>query len=119
MLTLKDMHDLIDTITYKPGYKVLLKRDAGEDGRRFVQVAFERPDIVTGEMGVGYSGKRYVSEHMAKSEFVALVFGTFLALEEHECREMFKYRGRRIFGPHIDVDQLWEVARKVDVRETS
>jgi hypothetical protein len=111
-----DMQDILNEIEYREDYVPLLRQDP--DGQRlFVQVRFLRQDIVTGKWDFGYSGKRYVSAHMAKSEFVALVFGTFLALEEHECRESFKYRGRRIFGPHIDVDALWEVARKIDVRE--
>lgn len=117
MLTVSDMRKILQEITYKEDYIFELKADGDIDGRWYVQISFLRPDIVTGEPGWGRSGKRYVSPHMAKSEFVALVMGTVLALEEHEAREMFKYRGRRIFGPHIDVDALWEIARKVDIRE--
>jgi hypothetical protein len=29
---------------------------------------------------------------------------------EHEAREQFKYRGRAVFGPHMDVDELWKLA---------
>lgn len=116
MLSVRDMRDILRDIKYKDGYYFELLQDA-DGGRMYVQVAFLRPDIVTGKEGWGRSGKRYVSEHMCKSEFVALCMGTVLALEEHEAREMFKYRGRRIFGPHIDVDALWEVARRVEVRE--
>lgn len=116
MLTPNDMRHILANIKYKDGYYFDLKQDA-EGDRWYVQIAFLRPDIVTGIEGWGYSGKRYVTKHMSKSEFVALCMGTVLALEEHEAREMFRYRGRRVFGPHIDVDALWEVARRIDVRD--
>lgn len=117
MLTPSEMRKILLEITYKENYFFELKADGPSDGRHYVQISFLRPDIVTGVLGWGRSGKRYVSEHMCKSEFVAMCMGAVLALEEHEAREMFRYRGRRIFGPHIDVDALWEVARRVEVRE--
>lgn len=118
MLTPEEMRHILSDIKYKDGYHFELKVDGPSDGRWYVQISFLRPDIVTGMPGWGKSGKRYVSQHMCKSEFVAMCMGAVLALEEHEAREMFKYRGRRIFGPHIDVDALWDVARRVEVRET-
>jgi hypothetical protein len=53
---------------------------------------------------------------MSKSELTRLIFGLFKAYEEHECREFFKWRGRAIFGPHVDSDALWEVAERFDYR---
>ena len=50
--------------------------------------------------------KWLLSEHMTDSEFVATVFKACLTWEEHECREAFRYRGQRVFGPHMDVDKL-------------
>lgn len=113
MLSVEDMEHLLSQIVYKD-HRVRLHQDT--DARRYIQVEFERIDVVTGKMSTGKSGKRYVSQHMAKSEFVQLVFGTILALEEHECRENFYYKGRRVFGPHMDVDALWSVANKFDAR---
>ena len=117
MLTVPEMKAILRDIKYKDGYYFELLADGDKDGRWYVQISFLRPDIVTGESGWGKSGKRYVSPHMCKSEFVALCMGTVLALEEHEARENFKYRNRRIYGPHIDVDALYEAARHIDVRE--
>jgi hypothetical protein len=114
-MTPKEMRDTLSDITYKDGYVAYLKQDPKEK-RFYVQVHFTRPDTYTGTPGEGKSGKRYVSEHMCKSEFVQMVFGTFLGLEEHECREAFMYKGRRVFGPHIDVEALWEAADKIEVR---
>jgi hypothetical protein len=39
-----------------------------------------------------------------------------LAEELHEMQENFKYRGRSIYGPHIDPDALWEASAILDSR---
>jgi hypothetical protein len=85
-------------------------------GRFFFQIQCEREDVITGEWGTGYGGKAYLSEHMTDSELVQVIFGLYKSYVEHEARETFHYKGRRVFGPHVDVNALWEVARRVDVR---
>lgn len=85
-------------------------------GRYFIQIECYRRDVITGEMGYGRGGKYHLSEHQTKSEIVQMVFGAYKAYWEHETRENFQYRGRRVFGPHIDVDAQWEASNKVDVR---
>ena len=85
-------------------------------GRFYLQISCQRPDTVTGVMGTGYSGKTYLSPHMSDSEIVQAAFGLFKGYWEHEAREAFKWRGRRVFGPHMDVNAVWEVANKLDLR---
>jgi hypothetical protein len=87
-----------------------------EPGRWYFQIQCEREDVITGEWGTGYGGKAYLSEHMTDSELVQVIFGLYKSYVEHEARETFHYKGRRVFGPHVDVNALWEVARRVDVR---
>lgn len=59
-----------------------------------------------------------LSQHMTKSEIVQTAFKAVMTAEEHEARENFTYRGRAIFGPHYDVDDLaWLAAEgRKDVR---
>lgn len=83
--------------------------------RYYFQIECLRPDAITGELGRGYGGKGYVSEEMSDSVMVQLAFGLYKAYWEHEARETFKWRKRRVFGPHISTEALWEVARRVDV----
>ena len=110
---------IVTDIEYKDHYHLICARDRKDpEGRVFIQVACWRKDTVTGEMGMGKGGKSYLSEHMTDSEIVRRAFGLFMAYEEHECREFFKWRGRRVFGPHIAVEALWEAAKQVDVRAT-
>jgi hypothetical protein len=85
-------------------------------GRFYYQIECYRKDAITGEMGMGYGGKAYLSEHMTDSELVQTIFGIYKSYWEHEARETFQWNGRRVFGPHIATEALWEIARRVDVR---
>lgn len=98
------------------GMECSVRVDASEDGRPFLQIRCYRRDVITGEMGFGYGGKAYPSKYATDSELVQIVFGLYRAYWEHEARETFEWKGRRIFGPHIDSQALWEVAKRVDVR---
>ena len=90
------------------------------DGERYYfQIRCYRQDVITGEMGFGYGGKAYLSPHATDSELVQTVFGLYKGYWEHEARETFKWRDRRVFGPHISTEALWEVARRVDVRSAN
>jgi hypothetical protein len=95
-------------------YAVVVRHDV--DGRWFLQIQCWRKDVITDEMGLGYGGKAYPSPHASDSEIVQTIFGLYKGYWEHEARETFQWRGRRVFGPHISTEALWEVARRVDVR---
>jgi hypothetical protein len=115
---LGDVWEIVEQIQYKPDYKLLCKRDRKDpEGRVYLQVECSRPDAITGIVDVGRGGKAYLSEHMTEGEVVRKAFGLFMAYEEHECREFFKWDKRAIFGPHIDPHALWEVANKREHRE--
>lgn len=49
--------------------------------------------------------KWYISSHSTQSEVVQTAFKAVLSAEEHEVRELFKYKGQSIFNPHFNVDQ--------------
>jgi hypothetical protein len=106
-----------DEISLPKQFAVVIGRDQEiPEGRYYYQVQCEREDVITGEWGLGSGGKAYLSEHATDSELVQTIFGLYKAFVEHEARETFRWRGKRIFGPHIKVEALWEVARQVDVR---
>jgi hypothetical protein len=87
-----------------------------DEPRVFVQIQCYRRDVITGEMGYGFGGKAWPSEYSTQNEIIQMIFGLYLRYWEHEARETFSWRGRRIFGPHIASEALWEIARRVDVR---
>ena len=104
-------------ITLPENYNILIKQDAEiPNGRLYFQIECWREDAITGEMGYGYGGKAYLSPHASTSELVQTIFGLYKGYVEHEAREFFKYKGRRIFGPHMSVEALHEIANRVDVR---
>jgi hypothetical protein len=68
--------------------------------------------------GQEWSGRKWkLSFHMTRSEIVQTALKAVLTAVEHEVREQFLYRGKPIFGPHLDVDRLWDIAEDLDVRD--
>jgi len=107
------LDDIRRQINLADGFTLRIGRD---DTRFYFQIECWRKDAITGQFGYGYGGKAYLSPHATESELVATVFGLYKSYVEHEARETFTWQGRRVYGPHIDVNALWEVARRVDVR---
>lgn len=105
--------DVLGSIEYKPGFRL---RTGRERGRSFLQVKAwvadadgpHDDDLERQFRG----GKVWLSDHMVDGEIVQAAFGAFRAFEEHECREWFRYRGARVFGPHIDPDAPAEVCHR-------
>jgi hypothetical protein len=90
---------------------VACERDAGDpEGRLFYQVHAMRPDTYTTEFGEGKGGKAYLSPHLIEDELVQLAWGLLQSYVMHEAREGFKYRSKRIYGPHLKVSRLMEIA---------
>jgi hypothetical protein len=77
----------------------------------YLQGRYMEADIVTGDETDQHTRKWRLSEHMTPSELVQTAFKCYLTSMEHRAREHFKYRGKRIFGPHFDVDALHEICR--------
>lgn len=61
------------------------------------------------------TGRKWkLSPYMCKSEVVQTVWSAYKAWLEHEARESFRFNGRPVFGPHFDVDKMWELAEHDD-----
>lgn len=111
------LHKLVEEIELGMNCEVIVARDHEVPmGRFYFQIKCLRRDVITGEMGYGYGGKAYLSPHATDNELIQTVFGLYKGYWEHEARENFKWRGRRVFGPHISTEALWEIARRVDHR---
>lgn len=111
-MTQDEIRGILDRVEYKDWRFYL-----GFDGDRpYLQVHFVAPDAMTGIRGVEHGRKWFLSRFMSKSEIVQTALKAVLTAEEHEARENFLYLGRRIFGPHIDVDALLEASERTDTR---
>lgn len=85
-------------------------------GAPALQITFEDP---TQTPTTQYCRKWLLYKTMNDSEAVRTAWAAVLQAEEHEARERFKYRGRRIMGPHFDVDKLVDFyAKKENIAPT-
>lgn len=114
MLDLNAMRDILANCAF-PAFRFQVVHDP--IGKIYLQAETDTVDLDTGEPWPNCRGRKwYLSPHMTKSELVATAFKAVLTFQEHEAREQFTYRGRRVFGPHIDIDALHEVAERTDPR---
>lgn len=103
----EQIRELLSMVQY-PGYSF----DVVETGNIvYLQARYNEADIITGQVETQKTRKWQLSEHMVKSEIVQTALKCVLTSAEHRVREHFKYRGQRIFGPHFDVDALYEIAK--------
>jgi hypothetical protein len=111
MLNTEQLYDILEEVTYKDWEFFV----GGTHEDPYLQVQFRDAE------GEEQHGRKWrLSYHMTKSEVVTTALKAVLTAEEHEAREQFRYRGVRIFGPHIHVDVLADVARarsNLDLRE--
>lgn len=112
----EDVARAISEITYKTDdphkYQALFNWNSRE-----VTVSFQRPDTFTGEMSTGYGGTVHIESEWTEGDVIRTVFGLFKNLEEHECREGFRYKGSQVFSPHITADALVEAGRHIQGQE--
>lgn len=110
--------EVVEAVTYKPGFELLLCFDATPGGGRwYFQVECKNSVCaITGEIRTDRGGKAYLSPYATRSELAQIAFGLFKAYEEHEAREFFRYAGKQVFGPHLDVLALHGIADITDAR---
>jgi len=87
-------------------------------GGIYLQASYEDSDIVTGKREWQFTRKWLLSPSMTRSEIVQTCFKLVMTSMEHRAREGFTYRGKRVFGPHFDVEALWQICadKRLDVR---
>lgn len=109
-----------DEITLPEQFTLIIDRDHQHpQGRFYYQIEATRIDTFTGKLGTGRGSKAYLTPHATRSELVQTVFGLYDAYCHHEVRETFLWRGRRVFGPHIDIEAHWQIAETYDARPTA
>lgn len=118
-----------DDNTFERAYCLLADLKCGDmnwrlsvsGGAIMLQATFPAPDCNTGKEVEQRGRKWYISPHMTNSEIVQTAFLAAKVAMEHELREMFKYKGKAIFGPHFSSDQLHEFASRgeevIDARQ--
>lgn len=88
----------------------LLATESEYDGRWFMQGSYREACIDTGAEALHMTRRWLLTPYMTKSEVVQTAFKLCLTSMEHRTREHFLFRGRRVYGPHFDVEALWAIA---------
>lgn len=85
-------------------------------GEYYLQAHYLEACVDTGRQEYQFTRRWILSPHMVKGEVIQTAFKCCITSMEHRTREHFLYRGRRVFGPHFDIDVLWSVADQTEVR---
>lgn len=111
-MTAAELNAIASRMEYPGHWFAVFERD----GNYLLQLRYYECDVDTGAMTEQHARKWYVSAHATESEVVRTALLACLISAEHRVREHFLYDGRRLFGPHISVAALGEVAPRVDRR---
>lgn len=109
------LRSIVERVTYKE-WRLEFELDTRRSFAPFIRWHFRAVCSKSGDIVVQSGRKWYLSQHMTESELVLTAFKAALTAEEHECREQFQYRGRRILNPHVSVQALLSVCDIEDVR---
>ena len=112
-MDVNEVREILKEVEFKEVGSIDYEFVVGEKfGEAFLQAQYWDTDVVTGKKELQKTRKWPISQYAVKSEVVTTALKCVLTSVEHRVRENFKYRGKRIFGPHFDVDALWEIADK-------
>lgn len=81
-------------------------------GGVFLRAWYMEADVYSHKPEKQYTRKWLLSPHMTDSEIVQTAFKCCLTSMEHRTREDFTYKGKRVFGPHFDIEDLVRLCRK-------
>lgn len=111
-MNLQRAKEITSSLRYK-GWWFFIRTRKGE---MYLQVEFIARDKVSEQRTMQKGRKWFVSQHCTESELVFTALKAVLTAEEHEAREEFKYLGRAVANPHIDIQSLWRIAGETDGR---
>ena len=120
-MTTEHIHHVLEVLNKIsfPGYVFHAQRS---DDRVYIYASWKqadnfRPGSTVNE--IQFSRRWLIRPEASTSEIVQTALKCVLTAMEHEVREQFLYRGRAIFGPHHDVDALWEIAGHMEPVENA
>lgn len=111
--TIDEVQAVVNRVHYEKDYRVGIM-----GGGYYIQIEYDEPDIITGELEVQRGRKWYISPHATESEIVQTMLRAALDSAEHQVREHFGYIKagetipKLIYGPHFDKDALYDICGK-------
>jgi hypothetical protein len=112
---LQQVLEIVKQCSY-PGYTFSTLSINSVDAKISIFAQYDEADTITGKVEPQTTRLWLIEDHFDKNQIVQTVFKCLMTSLEHRGREWFLYRGKSIFGPHYDVDALWNVctAREQD-----
>ena len=108
MQNIQTIQQLVSGVSFND-WRYLVKMD-GE--RPYLQIKFDAPCNMTGNMEEQSGRKWVLSFHMTDDEIIATALKATLTAVEHETREQFKWRGQPIYRPHYDIYELHKLSSR-------
>lgn len=112
-MNVTEVRAVLKNVSYKPGWTL---DHFTEHERVWFRWKWETRCVKTHELMPINSRKWALSEYMCESEIVQTALLAAITAEEHEAREAFRYKGKRVFNPHISVEALSEACETEDHR---
>lgn len=113
MQTIESIREIIANISFRGEWFQVMSKGDGF----LIQLHYWEPDVDTGKREEQKARKWFISQHSTESEIVQTALLACLTSAEHRVREHFKYKGKRLFGPHIDVNKHMEISEDTSHRD--
>jgi hypothetical protein len=101
--TLETIKSIVSNVSFNDW---TFRVDTNADDSPYLQVLFIDKDRITGAEEIQRCRKWQLSYYMVNSEVVRTAFKAVEAAMLHEVQEAFKYKGARVYNPHVDLDSL-------------
>ena len=88
------------------------------NGAPYLQIFFDAPDADTGIVEPQACRKWTLQYTMCNTEVVRTAYKAAEAAVLHELQEQFRYRGARVFDPHLDVEWLVDAIDREGIQDT-
>ncbi|AVQ80739.1 hypothetical protein [Variovorax sp. PMC12] len=107
-MLLSDVQRTLDSVSF-PGYEFTV--EFIEDCMYAVYARFKAPCTVRGGEPVWQYTRKWLLESPSEGAVVGTCLKLVLTSLEHEAREMFLWKGKRVFDPHTDINALLAIQR--------
>jgi hypothetical protein len=88
------------------------------NGAPYLQIFFEALDAVTCKLETQACRKWTLQYTMCDTEVVRTAYKAAEAAVIHELQESFRFKGARVFDPHLDINSLADWIRETGLQDT-
>ena len=102
-MQLQEIERTLNSVSF-PGYEFAVQ--LLDFGRYAIFARFKAPCTVHGGEPVWQYTRKWLLENPSEGAIVGTCLKLVLTSLEHEAREMFLWKGKRVFDPHTDINAL-------------